>query len=258
VAGRAFRRQSRFRRDFKAADRPVAGSAWRTPGLAEEDKHLPIDVTKLMSGVGQRTKMVYPGSEGTRHGILKSRVPMRPHQGVTGAEYCTVVDVIEFEGHPELWLRVGYYRQAAGSEVTRWASQTAWCGPFSEWLEVLPVIIKSMEKDGRRAGMRVRIVLPFRAEGTGTSAGVAEKTFELPELPFDYPVTVRLGRTELTPSLRSVTWDDRDGLTIRMEERRLNLRAMEIPKTPDQILWEDIQEEQERQVEDGWRVTRRP
>lgn len=109
---------------------------------------MPIDMTKIMNCVGQRVKMVYPGPESTRHGILKARVPLRPHEGVTGAEYCTVVDIIGFEGHPELWLRVGYYRQAAGSEVARWASQTAPCLPFSEWREVLPVIVESMKTGG--------------------------------------------------------------------------------------------------------------
>jgi len=177
---------------------------------------------------------------------------MRPHQGVTGAEYCTVVDVIEFEGHPELWLRVGYYRQAAGSEVTRWASQTAWCGPFSEWLEVLPVISKSMDKDGRRAGMKVRIVLPFRADVGGTTRrGEAEKTVELPEVRYDYKVTVHLGGTVFSPDLKVLQWDDEsNGLTIRLDER--HLKEVNVPKmqlTEDQKLWEDLQDK-----ESGWTV----
>jgi hypothetical protein len=107
---------------------------------------MPIDETKIMSRVGQKVKMVYPGSEPTRHGKLKSReIAIAPRQDVTGAEYCTVVDIIEFDGQTELRLRVGYYRQAPGSGVAGWASQTTWCGTFSEWRKVLPVIIESMK-----------------------------------------------------------------------------------------------------------------
>lgn len=106
-----------------------------------------IDESKVMEAVGRPVKMTYPGAEGTRRGILKSRQIAWSGPGVTRALYCTVVDVIEFDDHSEPWLRVGYYRQPAGATAPRWASQTTICSPLSEWRNrILPAIVKSMEK----------------------------------------------------------------------------------------------------------------
>lgn len=108
-----------------------------------------IDEAKIKGRVGRRTKFTYPGSEGTRRGTLTFREIARSAEGVTGAWYCTVVDVITFDERPEPWLRVGYYRQPAGATATRWASQTTICSPFSEWRDdILPAIKKLMEEAG--------------------------------------------------------------------------------------------------------------
>jgi hypothetical protein len=106
-----------------------------------------IDKSKIMKAVGKPVTMKYPGSEGTHRGILKSREIARSGKGHTGASYCTVVDIIRFDGKREPWLRIGYYRQPMGATSPRWASQTTWCGPLSQWRNnVLPALKKSMEK----------------------------------------------------------------------------------------------------------------
>ncbi len=106
-----------------------------------------IDRSKIMKAVGKRVKNTYPTPEGTHQGILKSREIAWSGTGHTGASYCIVIDIIEFEGAAEPWLRVGYYRQPKGATSPRWASQTTYCGPFFQWRDhVLPAINKSMEK----------------------------------------------------------------------------------------------------------------
>jgi hypothetical protein len=67
---------------------------------------VPLEEAEIMRAVGRPVKMTYPGTEGERRGILKSReIAIRPFRGVTGAEYCVVVDVIDFEGAGRFKLR---------------------------------------------------------------------------------------------------------------------------------------------------------
>jgi hypothetical protein len=109
-----------------------------------------IDKSKVMKAVGKPVKMTYPGKEGTLHGILKSREIAWSGRGHTGALYCTVIDTIRFDRQSESWMRIGYYRQPKGITSPRWASQTTWCGPLSQWRKkVLPTIRKVMKKAGQ-------------------------------------------------------------------------------------------------------------
>jgi hypothetical protein len=113
---------------------------------------MPIDEAKIMSAVGKPVKFTYPAPGPTAHGVLKRRTiawsdsTPRP----SGASYCDVVDTIEFPGRPELWLRVGYYRQSADGKQ-KWASQTTICEPLSIWRKILPAIVAMMENESEQA-----------------------------------------------------------------------------------------------------------
>jgi len=111
---------------------------------------MPIDLAQIKGAEGNPVKMEYP--RGTRRGVLKSREIAWVGEGIMGgAEYCTVVDVIKFDDDPEFWIRVGYYRQAVGTNRARWAGRSALCSPLSQWRRgVFPAIEKAMkiaEKD---------------------------------------------------------------------------------------------------------------
>jgi hypothetical protein len=106
-----------------------------------------IDKSKIMKAVGKPVRMTYPGSEGTHRGVLNFREIAWSGKGRTGALYCTVVDIIRFDGKREPWLRIGYYRQPTGTTLPRWASQTTYCGPLSQWRNnVLPVLQKLLKR----------------------------------------------------------------------------------------------------------------
>lgn len=87
---------------------------------------------KIIAKIGQPVRFRYPGTEGSRNGILKDRVVIQSTLGFQGIPYWDVVDLIEFPQEPEpLWLRVGYYRYANGKLV--WGSQTTLTDPLSVW-----------------------------------------------------------------------------------------------------------------------------
>ena len=124
------KRKSNTRSKNNAAERPIITR---------------IEEEKIMKAVGRPVKMTYPGPEGTLRGILKSRKIAWSGIGITGALYCAVVDIIKFGESRQPWLRVGYYRQPAGATSPRWASQTTYCGPLSQWRKILPVVEKAMK-----------------------------------------------------------------------------------------------------------------
>jgi hypothetical protein len=115
---------------------------------------MPIDETKVMAAVGGPVKFSYPVPAPTQRGRLTRRKiawnDVEPRIG--GAFYCDVVDIIEFGGHDEPRLRIGYYRLSPADEKLRWASQTTICEPLSIWRQMLPVIIEMMEKAKKMAG----------------------------------------------------------------------------------------------------------
>ena len=110
-----------------------------------------MDCTKIMNRVGKRVKFKYPELEGTRRGVIVDRKIAWCGTSVTGADYCDVVDIIKFDDRKELWLRIGYYRQAVGGPI-RWASQTTICEPLSRWRKkILPTIEKLVDEASKAA-----------------------------------------------------------------------------------------------------------
>jgi len=134
--------------------REIAGFSCHNDGMAKRPRNpnrlvkpMPIEESKIVKAGGRRVKMTYPGSEGTRHGILKSCEVACSGPGVMGgAWYCTVVDIFEFRDEPEPSLRFGYYLQAARATRPIWAGQTTYCGRLSEWAKILPAINRALKK----------------------------------------------------------------------------------------------------------------
>jgi hypothetical protein len=93
--------------------------------------------------------------------------------------------------------------------------------------------------------MKVKIVLPLR---TNERRGVAEREYELPDVPFPIPVTVYLGKSKLVANTKDLAWDERQGLTLRLEERSLGGPYEAMPPA-DLQLREDL-----RNPESGWTV----
>ncbi len=102
--------------------------------------------------------------------------------------------------------------------------------------------------------MKVKIVLPLRFDDAPGRRGEAVKIVDLPDVPFPYAVTVRVGKaggTALSASLKALAWDEVDGFTIRLDEKLLKeaLNVRSVPPTDDQKLWEDL-----RDPDSGWTV----
>ena len=89
---------------------------------------------KILSRIGSKVSFKYPGKEGEKHGILKDRAVIEgTNRG--GVTYWNVVDLIEFEGEKEPWIRIGYYRKVKQS--LNWGSQTTITEPVSIWENIL-------------------------------------------------------------------------------------------------------------------------
>jgi len=95
-----------------------------------------IDLIKMLKPVGKRVSFQYPGTEGSKKGILKERVIIPSNPGTIGVPYWDVVDLIEFCNEPETeWIRIGYYRKPKDRLV--WGSQTTITEPISVWKKIL-------------------------------------------------------------------------------------------------------------------------
>ena len=90
---------------------------------------------KIMSRVGKKVSFKYPGSEGDKNGVLKKRTVVDSINAQRDAHYWDVIDLIEFEGETEPWLRIGYYRKTKMHLI--WGSQTTITEPISIWKKVL-------------------------------------------------------------------------------------------------------------------------
>lgn len=90
------------------------------------------EITKILSCMGKPVTYTYPGDEPGQHGILKDRsVFESPYGGAV--PYWDVVDLIEFEGHKEQFIRIGYYRKPGnrlnyGSQTTITETIPGWKG----------------------------------------------------------------------------------------------------------------------------------
>ena len=93
--------------------------------------HNPAMVEKMKRKIRQRVDCRFPTGEGDKSGILEDRAIIMSNPGTAGVPYWDVVDQIRFAGEPELWMRIGYYRQVG--EELRWGSQTTLMEPMTVW-----------------------------------------------------------------------------------------------------------------------------
>jgi len=88
---------------------------------------------RILRAVGQ--PVVYTCPERVLQGILKCRSVTVSGSAPGSVTYWDVVDQIEFDGEPESWIRIGYYREVG--DKLRWASQTTITEPASIWKRIL-------------------------------------------------------------------------------------------------------------------------
>ncbi len=97
--------------------------------------HTTDTINKILSCIGRKVSFKYPGNEGNKHGILKDRAVIESTNDVGAVPYWDVVDLIEFKGEKEPWIRIGYYRRP--NQTLNWGSQTTITEPVSIWKKIL-------------------------------------------------------------------------------------------------------------------------
>ena len=77
----------------------------------------------VLKAIGKKVRFRYPEGAGLE-GILKDRCVLCAPSMTSSADYCDVIDLIEFEHKGKRFetIRFGYYRRTKGK--LRWASQT--------------------------------------------------------------------------------------------------------------------------------------
>lgn len=88
---------------------------------------------RILSKIGQEVHYRFPGDEGRLEGTLKDRAVI-VSLTESSVPYWDVVDLIEFNGKKEPWIRFGYYRRPKNR--LNWCAQTAPTGPASEWKKI--------------------------------------------------------------------------------------------------------------------------
>src|ERR1044072_1596366 len=98
---------------------------------------MPVEVIdKILSKIGKKVNFKYPGDEGQKQGILIDRAVFESNY-VGEVPYWDVVDLIEFEGEPELeFIRITYYRKKPGKHLN-FSGQTSITEPISVWRKML-------------------------------------------------------------------------------------------------------------------------
>jgi hypothetical protein len=96
---------------------------------------------KIKSCIGNKVSFKYPGDEGEKNGKLKDRVVIKS-DSEGEIPYWDVVDLIDFEGQKEPWMRIGYYRKP--KDKLNWGSQTTITEPISVWKKILVNSAKEM------------------------------------------------------------------------------------------------------------------
>ena len=96
---------------------------------------------KILSRIGKPVSFKYPGDEGERRGVLNDRAVVSAGLNPTGVHYWHIVDLIEFSGHRERWIRIGYYRRAKGRLI--FAGQTTSTHRVSQWR---PLLVKAAKE----------------------------------------------------------------------------------------------------------------
>ena len=94
-------------------------------------------IERIESAVGKESIFDFP--EGKRKGILVDRSWIKSESKSGDVEYINVIDILEFEGQKEKYMRVGYYRVFPTGRLV-WGSQTTITEPMSEWKKILTVI----------------------------------------------------------------------------------------------------------------------
>jgi hypothetical protein len=91
---------------------------------------------KILSRIGKlKVSFTYPGNEGVKQGILKDRAVVES-SNVGAVPYWDVVDLIEFKGEVEPWIRIGYYRKKPEQKLN-WGGQMTITEPMSIWKKLL-------------------------------------------------------------------------------------------------------------------------
>lgn len=98
-----------------------------------KNSELEETIQKILKKIGQPVKFQFPAAEGDRQGVLKDRAVVPSPS--TSVPYWDVVDLIEFTGETEPWIRIGYYRKPKDQLV--WGSQTTITEPVSVWKNLL-------------------------------------------------------------------------------------------------------------------------
>ena len=91
-------------------------------------------IAKMTKAIKKPVSFTYPGSERKKHGVLKDRAVVWSGDYPEG-QYWDVVDLIEFRGEDQLWMRIGYYRQVGDN--LGWGSQTTITEPLTVWKRML-------------------------------------------------------------------------------------------------------------------------
>lgn len=92
-------------------------------------------ISHLQARVGKPVLFTYPAAEGTREGRIVDCVVVRG-SNTRGVPYYDVVDLIAFEGEPEHWMRISYYRHLPDDRLL-FAGQTSIAEPVSVWTRIL-------------------------------------------------------------------------------------------------------------------------
>jgi hypothetical protein len=96
---------------------------------------IPPDVRdRLLRAVGRPVRFKYPAAEGARRGVLTDRA-IALGSNTRGIQYYNVIDLITFDGEPEPWVRITYYRHLPTG--LRFAGQYSICEPASSWGRLL-------------------------------------------------------------------------------------------------------------------------
>jgi len=92
-------------------------------------------IRKILDKINKPVHFQYPLDEGHKQGFLKDRAVISS-QGSKDVPYWDVVDLIEFAGESEPWMRIGYYRKPNSGHLT-WGSQTTITEPLTVWKKLL-------------------------------------------------------------------------------------------------------------------------
>lgn len=98
----------------------------------------------LYNKIGDPVNFTYPKGEGDLSGKLVDRIVILDGEGDL-VVYWNMIDLIEFEGEDENWLRITYYRY--NKEKRRWifAGQTSISDPISVFVKLFVKAIKEKE-----------------------------------------------------------------------------------------------------------------